>query len=702
VPDDYLLGREIMKKQSLIFVLLCLLGAVRVSALQDDFGFNQDDPLSNSFPGLGNESLPTAEFEARFVIKEGTRSGDLSITGIPDILSHSHLYSQNKELKNQEPTEFKILQSDSIKLTGPFVPDLVPARVEKKVLDKIWVTEEFSTDVTWTAPFELNEGVKAESLELQIGIQGQVCNEGGCLPFDNRVVSAKFAGFVSAGPFRVKKGSTKVQWSGRIIPSTAKPGDELTVELKAVSDKKWNIYSVTPPSDPTHYNYTAIVFSKYGDLELGNLESSTEPESKQLGTITQLVHKNEITFRQSLIVPADAAEGVVGILGKIGFQTCDEAGICLAPTTIDFSVDVSIGKETGTGEKALTFSASATKYDSLAKIAQFASRPKATVAATEPFDLSNFLRYCGVAFLAGLILNIMPCVLPVIGLKMMSFVEQSGEDRGRIFALNMSFSLGLMTVFWGLATLVIVFGFGWGDLLNKGITGIIVASGVVFAFGLSMVGLWEIPIPGFASSSAANQLAEKEGLGGAFLKGVLTTILATPCVGPMLIPAMTFAVTQPQLVSFALFTVLGFGMAFPFVMVACFPGAIKLLPRPGAWMETFKQCMGFILIATVIFLLNTFSQEGEQVGYLLSVLTMLLSIGVGCWWIGRTSIAAEFNDKIKAYVVGIALITGGTVFAFSALAPSNYKLDWQPYSESELAILKNNDKPVFVDFTGPG
>lgn len=119
-------------------------------------------------------------------------------------------------------------------------------------------------------------------------------------------------------------------------------------------------------------------------------------------------------------------------------------------------------------------------------------------------------------------------------------------------------------------------------------------------------------------------------------------------------------------------------------------------------METFKQCMGFILIATVIFLLNTFSQEGEQVGYLLSVLTMLLSIGVGCWWIGRTSIAAEFNDKIKAYVVGIALITGGTVFAFSALAPSNYKLDWQPYSESELAILKNNDKPVFVDFTGPG
>jgi len=295
----------------------------------------------------------------------------------------------------------------------------------------------------------------------------------------------------------------------------------------------------------------------------------------------------------------------------------------------------------------------------------------------------------------------MPCVLPVIGLKMMSFVEQSGEDRGRIFALNISFSMGLMTVFWFLAFLVIVLNFGWGELLNS-LTGVIIASGIVFAFGLSMIGVWEIPIPGFASSSTASKLAEKEGLGGAYIKGILTTILATPCVGPMLIPAMTFAVTQTQIVAFALFTVLGFGMAFPFVMVAIFPASIKFLPKPGAWMETFKQVMGFVLIATVIFLMNTFSHKGDQVGWLMSVLTMLLCIAVGCWWIGRTSLAAEWKDKIAAYAVGTLIIGGGTFLAFEYLGPREYELDWEMYSNSKLAEARGKDVPIFIDFTGPG
>ncbi|MEC9091492.1 MAG: cytochrome c biogenesis protein CcdA, partial [Planctomycetota bacterium] len=431
--------------------------------------------------------------------------------------------------------------------------------------------------------------------------------------------------------------------------------------------------------------------------------ASQKPTEKTLGDLRQFHHEGTVSFTAEFQVPAGTGQGSVVVKGKLGFQTCDERGICKKPTVADFQFAVNVTTEADPTAGEVIFKSSESNYEALVEIASRTQEGTGQAAelAKEPFNLSNFLWYCGLSFLAGLILNVMPCVLPVIGLKMMSFVEQSGENRGRIFALNISFSLGLITVFWFLAFMVIVLNFGWGEMLNN-LLGVIIASGIVFAFGLSMIGVWEIPIPGFASSGAASQLAEKEGLGGAYIKGILTTILATPCVGPMLIPAMTFAVTQTQIVAFALFTVLGLGMASPFILVAFFPGAIKLLPKPGAWMETFKQLMGFILIATVSFLMNTFSQKGDQVAWLMSVLTMLLAIGVGCWWIGRTSIAAEFGDKLKAYTLGLAIIGGGSFLGFYYLGPREFELDWKMYSDQRLVESKNSGSPIFIDFTGPG
>ena len=132
------------------------------------------------------------------------------------------------------------------------------------------------------------------------------------------------------------------------------------------------------------------------------------------------------------------------------------------------------------------------------------------------------------AFLGGLILNVMPCVLPVIAIKVLSFVQQAGEDRGRIFLLNATYSLGVISVFMLLATLAAFFGTSWGGQFQS-IEFLVAMSALVFVMGLSLLGVFEIPIPGFVGSSAGGH---QEGLGGAFMTGIFATILATPCSGP--------------------------------------------------------------------------------------------------------------------------------------------------------------------------
>lgn len=660
----------------------------------------EQNPFNSQFGGFNAGSQQArADFEAKFQLRKGSRQGTLMITGKPDPLSHSHIYSQRTDLEFQTPTVFTVKKNSKFKVTGKFSPDVDFERVEKDVNGQIWVTEESAEDVTWSAPLTIAEGVDAESLTIDIQVDGQVCNEQGCMPYDGMIVTAKFAGYIEAGPYRdaSRSGSNKVEWSGSISSSTVKPGDSFEIVLTAKVDEHWHLYG-QDLLEIDGYSPTIILLSRNGIVTATDFKASVAPSEKQVGDSVQFHHEGTVTFSSTVTVDPDTEPGSALLQGKIGFQTCNEDGICKTPSVADFQVTINIGKTTDSESIPVTISGSKSTYDQVLKMYK-----ERMTDEKEPFVLATFLWYCGLSFLAGLILNIMPCVLPVIGLKMMSFVEQAGESRGRIFALNFAFSLGLMTVFWLLGFLVVVMDFGWGDLLNKGLTGVLIASGIVFAFGLSMMGVWEIPIPGFATSSHANKLAEKEGLAGAFIKGILTTILATPCVGPMLIPAMTFAVSQSQFVGFAIFTMLGVGMAFPFLMVAVFPAAINVLPKPGAWMDTFKQVMGFVLLGTVLFLLSTFAKpDPEKTPYVLPTLWMLLVISIGCWWIGRTSIAAEKIKLAKAYAIGILIIGLGTWGGFRYLGPPQWELDWKPYSNTYLAELQKEGKPVFIDFTGPG
>ncbi len=214
--------------------------------------------------------------------------------------------------------------------------------------------------------------------------------------------------------------------------------------------------------------------------------------------------------------PIELAAGVdpskVKIEGKVQVQACD-ANSCLPPTRIPFAAalgpGVALPSETASHTAGQTGGRTYTPLDLRILAVQLAS-----------------------AFLGGLILNFMPCVLPVISLKILSFMEQAGQRRGRVFALNVWYSLGLLSVFMVLAALAASAGLAWGQQFTLPWFKVAMTA-LVFVMALSFLGVWEIPIPGFVGAGRANQLQTQEGPSGAFFKGVFTTILATPCSGPL-------------------------------------------------------------------------------------------------------------------------------------------------------------------------
>lgn len=302
------------------------------------------------------------------------------------------------------------------------------------------------------------------------------------------------------------------------------------------------------------------------------------------------------------------------------------------------------------------------------------------------------------AILAGFILNFMPCVLPVIGLKLLSFLEQGGKNPRRVLMLNLWYSLGILSVFWILAGIAIVlrlwFGttFGWGQQFSYDGFNIALIS-IVFVMALSFLGVWEIPIPGFAGSRNAQQLAAKEGALGAFIKGTITTLLATPCSGPFLGTAVGFALGSTPEITLTIFTFMGLGMAAPYIFIGFQPNLMRFLPKPGAWMDTFKQVMGFVLIGTVLWLMLPVDAH-----LLMPTLILLAGLSAACWWIGRTPAYAERSQKLWAW--GQASVFTALIgwFAF-AMPQVTDPLPWRKFTMGQFVNDVNANKTVLVEFT---
>jgi thiol:disulfide interchange protein len=220
-----------------------------------------------------------------------------------------------------------------------------------------------------------------------------------------------------------------------------------------------------------------------------------------------------------------------------------------------------------------------------------------------------------------------------------------------------------------------------------------VLASFLFFFALSLAGQFEL---GLSLTSAGDSLTRKEGFAGSFFTGVLATVVATPCVGPFMGAAIGFALAQPPLVTFAVFTALAIGLALPYLILTIQPGWMKLLPRPGAWMEVLKQLTAVPLFATAIFLAWVYGQlfsadSTDGVNHLARLLVGFLVIAIAGWALGRWP--ARWTSAIAA------LVLCGVAIAIPLTASAKDKLAWKPYSQATLDAARAAGKPVFIDFT---
>ena len=331
----------------------------------------------------------------------------------------------------------------------------------------------------------------------------------------------------------------------------------------------------------------------------------------------------------------------------------------------------------------------------------------------DPEDALSFWVYVVFALLGGLILNLMPCVLPVISLKVLGFVSQAGEEAGRIRQLGWAFCAGILATFLVLALVVLLLKsggqeIGWGFQFQY--PGFVMAmSALVFAMALNLFGVYEILLPGTSGDFGA-LIGGRGGVTGSFLNGVLATILATPCTAPFLGSALGFAFVQSALVVVVIFGSIGVGMALPYAVLALKPAWIENLPKPGPWMVWFKELMGFLLMATVLWLLWVL---GKQIGVEAVVWmgAFLLALGLACRiWGQWGSIQHSARSKTIARLLALVLVlVGYALFLHPLLAleqqlddisiSSADELEWQPFSPERVESLVADGQMVFIDFT---
>lgn len=323
----------------------------------------------------------------------------------------------------------------------------------------------------------------------------------------------------------------------------------------------------------------------------------------------------------------------------------------------------------------------------------------------------SFAAVLWTAFLGGLIMNLMPCVLPVIALKLFNFTRQAGEDPRRVFRLGLSFCAGVMAFFLGLSFAVIGLQKA-GSTLNWGfqfqnpwiLLGLL---GAVFVFGLNLLGVFEIALSSDANAKLS-ALSAKEGHGGAFLHGAFTTLLGTSCTAPYLGVTLGFAASQPAPKVIAIFLTIAAGMSLPYLLLTTNPALLRLLPKPGLWMERLKQLMGFGMLAVAVWLLGVVG-ETRGVDAIQGACALLLALGMGCWMFGvmRSRVLALGGSLLLAaaavwifVVPSVRLATGAKqeIQAVHANPAESVEI-WQPFSPERLAQELAAGNPVFVDFT---
>jgi len=339
-----------------------------------------------------------------------------------------------------------------------------------------------------------------------------------------------------------------------------------------------------------------------------------------------------------------------------------------------------------------------------------AAMPVAAAGGAASGEGVSILEAIGLAFLGGLLLNLMPCVFPILSMKALSLVQAASGARRQARAHGLLYVAGVLASFLIVAGVLLGLraggeSIGWGFQLQSSWFVLLLAY-LIFAIGLNLAGLFEFAGGRFAGMGDA--LTQRSGGTGAFFTGVLAVVVATPCTAPFMGVALGFALSQPTMIALAIFLALGLGMALPFLLLSIFPQALRFLPRPGPWMERFRQFLAFPMFATAAWLVWVLAQQSGPTGLALALSGMVL-ISFALWLLRQLGGVRKAASRVAyAGFAAIALLTALATIAFidspvvAATGASSTQAsgdDWQRWSVERVQEAQAQGKPVFVNFT---
>ncbi len=707
-----------------------------------------------NFGSIAENNAEPYKFSARYFA-----SGDKGRLEVEAIIGKSwHIYSTTQPSGGPLPTKISIKNSSSVKITGPVRPDAPPAKSVSDVYPGVTI-EEHDGKVVWSAPLELPRGYQDA---IEVDIKSLVCKTGGsCMPA-NATLTAAHAGPLEGGttvfanaddaaknvdPFADPAAKTtkfqeedyEVSWLAGVSASIA-PGQRGQLVFRAKPSGEYHVYSAK--TDDSR-NATNFVVTEKGGLKVG------EPHTEQPLVKSEVLpavryHKGDATWSLPISVPQSVSSGPHELKGFIAYQACTDSS-CLQPMGLEFTATINVTDKTeqtlqpikitaakyvnvldAAAENAWVdrvapigateepkLSSQSTADDEAIAVNDSATAEDGSEDAVTPVVLSQSEQKAALPFIlllafgGGLILNLMPCVLPVVGLKVMSFVQQAGEDRKRVMMLNFAYVAGILCVFGLLTCLAVFASFGWGQQLayfpvRLGLTVLI------FALALSYLGVWELPTPGIATGEKSQDLQQREGPAGAFFTGIFATLMATPCSGPLLGAALAYTIAMPGPEKAAVLMTVGLGMSIPYIILGIFPSLVGFLPKPGNWMVTLKEFLAFLFLGTVAFFFNQFS-DGQK----LPVFVTLIGVWFGCWVIGKVPPWESLQKQVRGWSIGVtsAIVIGLAAFTYLTAKPViraegsgvEYIVDdhlrWEKYDEVRLKELHAMGKTVMLDFT---
>ncbi|MDD2229986.1 MAG: cytochrome c biogenesis protein CcdA [Candidatus Cloacimonetes bacterium] len=506
-----------------------------------------------------------------------------------------------------------------------------------------------------------------------------------------------------------------------LAESNLKPGDKgvLRATLTIPEGQKQSFN----PKDPEYFYLEAA----HPDLSFGKV---SYPKATKVVSAEEWHYQPQVTLSLPFTVKANAKPGEKQIKATIYYNLCFESGMCNPPEENEGMVKLivsAVNAPANQHESGVTLPqeqspeppqntsvipAEAEIQNSATPAPQNASTPEPQNPST-PVPWKEVLKYILFAFIGGIILNITPCVLPILPIRIMSIMNQAQKDRSKVLKHTLIYTVGVLISFGVLAGVFIALqqageSAGWG-LQNQNPGFVIALMSVVFVFALSLLGVFEMHAPGM---NAATKATSKGGYSGSFFGGIFAFLMAISCTGPFLGAALPFALKLPPALMMVFFLTLGLGFAFPFLLIGMIPKALKIIPKPGDWMVLFKELMGFVLLYIVYTQLKTLLQltDGD---YFLKVIWFMLILGFAVWLYGR--FVRYEHSKVTQWIFTVLPLVLIVAAAFSylpykesakpavqqvageMLAAPHAPQGWYVFSEELFNKLSAEGKPVFLD-----